>query len=71
MALLFIYVPLVYSPGREISTECKSGFYFPPFFLIFFPESVAHNSFKCKCEHNSAARWEPVANRVASGFISL
>lgn len=28
MALLLIYVPLVYSPGREISTGCKSDFFF-------------------------------------------
>lgn len=31
MALLLIYVPLVYSPGREISTGCKSDVFF------FFP----------------------------------
>lgn len=28
MALLLIYVPLVYSPGREISTGCKSDIFF-------------------------------------------
>lgn len=68
MALLLIYVPLVYSPGREISTGCKSDFFFFPF---FFAETLARNSFKCKFEHNSAARMGSMANHVASGFISL
>lgn len=66
MALLLIYVPLVYSQGREISTGCKSDF-----FLLFFAETLAHNSFKCKSEHNSATRIDSVPNHVASGFASL
>lgn len=65
MALLLIYVPLVYSPGREISTGCKSDVFF------FFLETLAHNSFKCKSEHNSTIRMNSMANHVASGFISL
>lgn len=68
MALLLIYVPLVYSPGREISTGCKSDFFFS---FIFFAETLARNSFKCKSEHNSAAGMGSMANHVASGFISL
>lgn len=67
MALLLIYVPLVYSPRREISTGCKSDFFFLPF---FFAETLAHNSFKCKSEHNSATRMDSMANQMASGFIS-
>ena len=69
VALLLIYVPLVYSPGREISTGCKSDFFFFPLFL--FTDTLAHNSFKCKSEHNSATRMDSMANHVASGFISL
>lgn len=67
MALLLIYVPLVYSPGREISTGCKSDF----FSSFFFAQTLARNSFKCKSEHNSATRMDSMANHVASGFISL
>lgn len=65
VALLLIYVPLVYSLGREISTGCKSDFFF------FFCKALARNSFKCKSEHNSATRLGSIANHVATGFISL